>query len=681
MAKSTSNISTKKLKKLPIEVHTNGKGAKNGNGSLYSNPKVSTKESADADLSRRFEKVPTEIFPNSVQASRAVANEIAQLIRARQILNQPVVLGLATGSTPKGLYKELVRMHKEEALSFKNVITFNLDEYYPMDPDSLHSYVRFMKEQLFNHIDISKGNWHIPNGNISPDKIGEFCKEYDRKIEALGGIDLQILGIGTTGHIGFNEPGSRIDSKTRLIALDHSTRAAASGEFNGLKNTPRKAITLGVSTIMNAKRVILMAWGEGKAHIIKAAVEGSVTEQVPASYLQNHQNCTFIIDEAAASNLTRVKTPWLVENIHWDRRMVRKAVTHLALSLNKPILKLTDKDYNDNGMSDLLASHGNAYDINIKVFNELQHTITGWPGGKPNADDTYRPERATPAKKRVLIFSPHPDDDIISMGGTFIRLHEQGHDVHIAYQTSGNIAVADDEALRFADFICDYNKRLGFDNSQANAIYKKVSNFIKNKKSSEKDIEELRQIKGLIRRGEAKATCRYVGIPDENIHYMNLPFYETGLIEKKPIGEEDIQLTVDLIEKIKPHQIYAAGDLADPHGTHKVCLDVIFAAIDRLKHKSWMKDCWLWLYRGAWQEWDIDQIEMAVPMSPDQVLQKRYGIFKHQSQKDGVVFQGNDSREFWQRAEERNKATADLYNKLGLAEYAAIEAFVRYKFI
>lgn len=670
MAKSSSRPAAKKTRRISRDTSAAFPAVSN---SLVTNE-------PEADLSRRYEKIPVDICESSVQGSRVVALEIAQLIRSRQILNQPVVLGLATGSSPIGLYKELVRMHKEEGLSFRNVISFNLDEYYPMDPDSLHSYVRFMKQHLFGHIDIPRGNWHIPDGNLSPDRLAEFCRDYDRKIEALGGIDLQVLGIGVTGHIGFNEPGSRVDSRTRLIALDHSTRAAAAAEFNGLKNTPRKAITLGVSAIMKAKRVVLLAWGEGKAPVIRQAVEGAVTEQVPASYLQNHSNVTFVVDKAAASHLTRVKTPWLVESIHWDRRVVRKAVTHLALSLHKPILKLTDKDYNDNGMSDLLAAHGHAYDINIAVFNELQHTITGWPGGKPGADDTYRPERASPPKKRCLIFSPHPDDDIISMGGTFIRLHEQGHDVHVAYQTSGNIAVADDEALRYADFVCEYNRKFGLDNAPAVAIFRKISGFIANKKVSEKDIPELRNIKGMIRKEEARATCRYVGIPDSNMHFLNLPFYETGVIEKKPVSEEDIKITMEVIEKVKPHQIYAAGDLADPHGTHRVCLDIVFTALQRLRNKSWMKDCWVWLYRGAWQEWDIDEIEMAVPMSPDQVLQKRYGIFKHQSQKDGVVFQGNDSREFWQRAEERNRITADLYNKLGLAEYAAIEAFVRYRF-
>ncbi|HEY8401169.1 MAG TPA: glucosamine-6-phosphate deaminase [Cytophagaceae bacterium] len=632
----------------------------------------------DLDLSKRFEKVPVEIFDNAQVASKAVAREIADLIISKQKENKICVLGLATGSTPKYLYAELVRLHKEEGLSFKNVVTFNLDEYYPMQPDSLHSYVRFMKEQLFNHIDIPKGNCHIPDGTLAKDEIAKFCEEYESKIDAFGGIDLQILGIGGTGHIGFNEPGSRIESKTRLIALDHSTRAAASGEFNGLVNTPKKAITLGVHQIMKAKRVILMAFGEGKSHIVQKAVEGSVTEQVPASYLQYHNNATFVIDEPASSKLTRVNTPWLVETCEWDKKLIKKAVTSLALQLNKPILMLTDKDYNDNGMSDLLAAYGQAYDINIEVFNQLQHTITGWPGGKPNADDSKRPERAFPASKRVLIFSPHPDDDIISMGGTFIRLHEQGHDVHVAYQTSGNIAVSDEEALRLIDFATEFNEFFGFSAEEAKSLFKTIQNEVRNKKPSEKDSHELRMVKGMIRRAEARATCRFVGLPDENAHFMNLPFYETGLVQKKPIGEEDIQLTVDLIEKIKPHQIFAAGDLADPHGTHKVCLDAIFAALDRLKGKEWMKDCWVWLYRGAWAEWEIHEIEMAVPMSPDQVLQKRYGIFKHQSQKDGVVFQGSDSREFWQRAEERNAATAELYNKLGLAQYAAIEAFVRY---
>jgi len=629
---------------------------------------------------KRFENIQTIVFENSTIASKSVAKEIGDLIRVKQSQMQPCVLGLATGTSPKGLYAELVRLHKEEGLSFKNVMSFNLDEYYPMESDSINSYVRFMKEQLFNQVDILPENCHIPDGTLRKEDITDFCRQYEAKIEAIGGIDLQILGIGGNGHIGFNESGSLQNSRTRLVALDHITRVAASKDFSGLSNTPRTAITLGVKKIMEAKRVILMAWGEGKSNIIKASVEGPVTNQVPASYLQEHRNATFVLDLAAASKLTRIDTPWLVEKVSWTDKLIRKAVLSLALHIKKPILMLTDDDYIENGMSDLLADSGPAYDINIKIFNKLQNTITGWPGGKPNADDSKRPERAEPAKKRVLIFSPHPDDDIISMGGTFKRLHEQGHEVHVAYQTSGNIAVADDEALRFASFVCDYNEKFKIKNSEAKNIFIKASKFLKNKKSSEIDISEVKFIKGLIRKGEARSTCHFVGIPDNQIHFMELPFYETGTIEKNPLGDLDVKITMDLIEKIKPHQIYAAGDLADPHGTHKVCLDAVLIALKNLKPNKFMKDCWLWLYRGAWQEWGIDEIEMAVPMGPDQVLEKRKGIFKHQSQKDGVVFQGSDSREFWQRAEDRNKETAALYDQLGLARYAAMEAFVRMKY-
>jgi glucosamine-6-phosphate deaminase len=465
------------------------------------------------------------------------------------------------------------------------------------------------------------------------------------------------------------------------MTLDTITRADAAGEFGGLANVPRRAITMGVRAIMNAKRVILLAWGEHKANIVKVAIEGPVTELIPASYLQQHPNVEFVIDEACAAELTSHKTPWLVKDVTWNQAMIKKAVTHIALTLNKPILKLTNSEYNEHGLSDLLARYGQAYNINIDVFNWLQHTITGWPGGKPNADDKHRPERAHPSSKRVLIFSPHPDDDIISMGGTFQRLVDQGHDVHVGYQTSGNIAVEDDEALRFIDFVVDFNNEFKLDSIPSKNIFAKAKEFLQNKKSSEIDIPEVRYVKGLIRRGEAKATCRFVGIPDANAHFLQMPFYETGTIQKKPLGETDIERIVDLIAQIKPHQIYAAGDLADPHGTHKVCLDAIFAALERMKHLDFMQDCWVWLYRGAWAEWDIHEIEMAVPMSPDQVLQKRYGIFKHQSQKDGVVFQGSDSREFWQRAEDRNRTTAELYNKLGFAEYAAMEAFVRYHYL
>ena len=629
---------------------------------------------------KRFEKIETVIFTDSLSASKSVAKEISDLIRVKQSQKQPCILGLATGSSPKSLYAELVRMHREEGLSFKNVVTFNLDEYYPMEPDSIHSYVRFMKELLFDKVDILPENCHIPDGTLSKEEIAGYCTEYELKIEALGGIDLQILGIGGNGHIGFNESGSLQNSKTRLVALDHITRVAASNEFLGLSNTPRTAITLGVKKIMEAKRVILLAWGESKSNIIKESVEGPVTNLVPASYLQEHKNAAFVLDQGAAHKLTRINTPWLVEKIEWTEALTRKAVLGLAQKIRKPILKLTDSDYIENGMSDLLADKGPAYDINIQIFNKLQHTITGWPGGKPGADDTNRPERKTPAKKRVLIFSPHPDDDIISMGGTFIRLHQQGHEVHVAYQTSGNIAVADSVALRFANFVCDYNEMFGIENGEAKKIFEKAVRFLQNKKNSDIDIPEVRHIKGLIRKGEARSTCYFVGIPDSRIHFLEMPFYETGRIEKKPLSKEDIEIVTDIIDKVKPHQIYAAGDLADPHGTHKVCLDAIFESVKSLKPKEYMKDCWLWLYRGAWKEWSIEEIEMAVPLSPDQILEKRYGIFKHQSQKDGVVFQGTDMREFWQRAEERNRETAETYHKMGLATYAAMEAFVRWEF-
>lgn len=634
----------------------------------------------EIELIDSFEQIAVDIHPTAKEGSRAVAQEIAALIKARQAANQNVVLGLATGSTPKYLYAELVRLHKEEGLSFKNVLTFNLDEYYPIESDALQSYNRFMKEQLFNHIDIPAGNYFVPDGTLPKERVKEYALEYERRIEAAGGIDIQILGIGTNGHIGFNEPGSPLTSHTRLVTLDNATRQANAFEFATMSQVPRLAITMGLSTIFKAKRVILLAWGTHKAKIVRKAVEGHSTDQVPASLLQQHPDCKFVIDEQAAEELTRFKEPWLTGDCEWTPKLRRKAVTNLALKLNKPILMLTDRDYNENGLNDLIVQYGSAYELNIEEFNGIRDTITGWPGGKPGAQLPSHPERSEPLHKRVLIFSPHPDDDIISMGGTFIRLHEQGHDVHVAYQTSGNIAVTDEFALRFIDFAVGFEGMFDIDRSKSSQILEDAKAFLRVKKPSQKDTPELRAIKGLIRRGEAKATCRYVGIPEENIHYQNLPFYETGLIEKKPMSEADVQLTVDLIREVKPHQIYCAGDLADPHGTHKVCLDIIFAALERLKHEDFMKDCWVWLYKGAWQEWNTHEIEMAVPMSPDQVLQKRLGIFIHQSQKDVVPFQGTDLREFWERAEDRNANTANLYDQLGLQKYAAMEAFVRYHF-
>lgn len=627
-----------------------------------------------------FEKIPVKIFKGSDEASKFVADEIASLIKKRNSEGKATVLGLATGSTPTRVYAELVRMHKSEGLTFKNVFTFNLDEYYPMQPDSLQSYVRFMNEHLFNHIDIPKGNIHIPDGTLPKDKVADFCRDYEKKIDDLGGIDIQVLGIGRTGHIGFNEPGSTEKSFTRLVTLDQVTRIDAASDFFGEENVPRKAITMGVGSILKAKRTIMMAWGEGKARVIKKAVEGPVTDQIPSSFLQKHDNCLVVLDEAASSELVRIKTPWILDSIEWNETLIRKAVVWLCQTLKKPVLKLTNHDYMEHGMGDIITEYGSAYQVNIKVFNFLQHTITGWPGGKPNADDTHRPERATPFPKRVIIFSPHPDDDVISMGGTFIRLVDQGHEVHVAYQTSGNIAVFDDDAIRFADFVRDFNSQFGLSKNDGEKFYKQVVDSIKSKGPGQNDSAEVMSIKGLIRRGEAKAGGRYVGIPDEQMHFLDMPFYETGAVKKKPLGEEDIKITMDIIRKVKPHQIYAAGDLSDPHGTHRVCLAAVMEACKRLKNEPWMKDCWVWLYRGAWQEWDIDQIEMAVPLSPEELLRKRRAIFKHQSQKDSAMFPGSDKREFWMRAEDRNHATAEAYNLLGLAEYEAMEAFVRWKY-
>lgn len=627
-----------------------------------------------------FEKIPVNVFQTSDEASKFVADQIATLIRSREKEKRPCVLGLATGSTPTRVYAELVRMHKEEGLSFKNVHSFNLDEYYPIKPDALQSYVRFMGEHLFNHIDIPKANIHIPDGTLPKEKVADYCRAYEKNIDDLGGIDIQVLGIGRTGHIGFNEPGSSERTLTRLVTLDQVTRIDAASDFFGEENVPRKAITMGVGSIMKARKVFMMAWGEGKAKVIKKAVEGPVTDQIPSSFLQKHNDCLVVLDEAASSELVRVKTPWLLDSVDWNDKLIRKAVVWLCGQVAKPVLKLTNHDYMEHGMGDIITEHGSAYQVNIKVFNDLQHTITGWPGGKPNADDSHRPERAKPFPKRAIIFSPHPDDDVISMGGTFIRLVDQGHEVHVAYQTSGNIAVFDDDAIRFADFVRDFNEQFGLSKADGEKFYKSVVKSLESKNPGQIDSKEVLAIKGLIRRGEAKAGGRYVGIPDEQMHFLDMPFYETGAVKKKPLGEDDIKLIVDLLVKVKPHQVYAAGDLSDPHGTHRVCLAAIFEAINRLKNESWMKDCWVWLYRGAWQEWDIDQIEMAVPLSPDELMRKRRAIFKHQSQKDSAMFPGSDKREFWMRAEDRNHATADAYNKLGLAEYEAMEAFVRYVF-
>ena len=632
-------------------------------------------EKAGTHEDNRYEKIHNVVFESSSRASRLVAMEIADLIREKSKNGETCVLGLATGSSPIRVYDELVKMHREDGLSFKNVVSFNLDEYYPMNPESIHSYHSFMNEHLFNHIDIPKENIHIPDGTIAQEDIADYCKQYEQKIKSYGGIDFQLLGIGRTGHIGFNEPGSHYNSITRSITLDQLTREDAATAFHGTENVPKKAITMGVGTVLSANRIVLLAWGHKKAEVVKETIEGEILPQIPATYLQEHLNTTMVLNSEAASMLTRFESPWLVGEVKWTEALMKRAVVWLCDKMKKSILRLTDKDYNEHGLASLITEKGSSYELNIEMFNKLQHTITGWPGGKPHADDSKRPERKTPEKKRVIIFSPHPDDDVISMGGTFDRLVEQGHEVHIAYQTSGNIAVSNADALKFAEVAMDFlPKGEEIDKLQT------VVDGIQNQREHEIDPIQVRELKGLIRKRESIAATRYLNLPDAQVHFLNLPFYETGAVKKKPLSEDDIAIVQNLISAVKPHQIYAAGDLADPHGTHKVCLDAVFKAMAALKSQACMDDCWLWLYRGAWHEWEVHEIDMAVPMSPDQVYRKRKAIFFHQTQKDGVLFQGEDLREFWVRAEERNKETAQHYRDLGLADYAAIEAFKRYDY-
>ena len=623
-----------------------------------------------ADIIRKFEKVYTNIFASESSGSMYVAREIENCIREKQKFGELCILGITTGKSPVGVFRALVEIHKKENLSFRNVVVFSLDEFFPISPKEQQSRNWLIHESLLDHVDILPENIHIPDSTLPLDKVAAFCRDYEAKIEEYGGLDLLFLGTGVQGQLGFNEPGSYTNTRTRLVALGNESRQAVSSIFYGIDNVPRKAITMGLGTILKAKRIILMAWGEEKATVIKDIVEGEENSATPATCLQKHPNIEVVVDEGASQELTRVKTPWLVGTCLWPERFIRTAVLWLCRKVDKPILKLTYQDYIDNRLGQLLEATGQTYDmINIQVFNDLQHTISGWPGGKPNADDSTRPERATPYPKRVLIFSPHPDDDVISMGGTFIRLIAQGHDVHVAYQTSGNIAVLDDIVLQTLDTA----RECGFVDR-----YNEVQEIINNKKKGEAEPIELRRLKGSIRRAEAKAACRQMGLTDpSHVHFLNLPFYETGGVKKGLLTDKDIQIVVDLLREIKPHQIYAAGDLSDPHGTHRVCIEAVLAAMEVVQDEEWVKECRLWLYRGAWQEWDLDMVDMAVPLSPDEVIQNRHAIYRHLSQKDIVPFPGEDKREFWQRAEERNQNTARLYDKLGMAEYQAIEVFVR----
>ncbi|KGF42641.1 glucosamine-6-phosphate deaminase [Prevotella denticola] len=631
----------------------------------------------------RFEKVPTDIFPTIEEGAVDIANQLEADIKKREQEGRKFVMGVGSGSSLTPIFQELIRRHEAGRLSFGNVVVFNAYEYFPLNAENVNRSINQLKERFLNHVDIEAENIFTPDGTLAQDDVQEHCRQYEQHIKEQGGLDVILLGIGRMGNIATNEPGSSITSASRLILIDETAREEMKMSFGSQETVPPCSITMGVSTILSARRIFLTAWGEEKADIIKKTVEGKVSDTVPASFLQTHNDAHVVIDLSAAAKLTRIQHPWLVASCKWTDKLVRSALVWLCQVTGKPILKLTNKDYNENGLSELLALYGSAYNANIKIFNDLQHTITGWPGGKPDADDTYRPERARPFPKRVIVFSPHPDDDVISMGGTLRRLVQQGHDVHVAYETSGNIAVGDEEVVRFMHFINGFNQLFG--NEQDEVIkskYKEIKEFLKHKKEGDIDTQDVRTIKGLIRRGEARTACTFNQIPLDHVHFLDLPFYESGKIEKLPMGEADVDIVRKLISTVQPHQIYVAGDLADPHGTHRKCTDAVLAAIDLEKEAkaAWLKDCRVWMYRGAWAEWEIENIEMCVPISPEELRAKRNSILKHQSQMESAPFLGNDERLFWQRSEDRNRGTAKLYDDLGLACYEAMEAFVEYKF-
>ena len=630
----------------------------------------------------RMEKIQTDIFPTIDEGAKHIADTIEAEITTKQREGKFCVLGLGTGMSLTPVYQELIRRHKECGLSFHNVVVFNAYEYFPLTPETQTCSINQLRRRFLDHVDINPQNIFTLDGTIPQDAVQEHCRLYEQRIQTFGGIDIMMLGIGRIGNIATNEPGSGHNTTSRIILIEPTTREEMSLSFDNGETVPPCSITMGIATILSARKIFLTAWGEEKADIIQKTVEGRVSDAIPASFLQTHNAAHVVIDLAAGSRLTRIVRPWLVTSCKWDDKLVRSALVWLCQKTGKPILKLTNKDYNENGLSELLALYGSAYNANIKIFNDLQHTITGWPGGKPNADDTYRPERAKPFPKRVIVFSPHPDDDVISMGGTLRRLVQQGHDVHVAYQTSGNIAVGDEEVSRFMHFINGFNQLFGEDGDEIiKKKYREIKDFLAKKKEGDIDTQDIRTIKGLIRRGEARTACTYNQIPLDHVHFLDLPFYESGRIEKLPMGKDDVEIVLKLIDDVKPHQIYVAGDLADPHGTHKKCTDAVLAAIDELKKSNaeWLKECRIWMYRGAWAEWEIENIEMCVPMSPEELRAKRNSILKHQSQMESAPFLGNDERLFWQRAEDRNRATAKLYDDLGLACYEAMEAFVEYK--
>lgn len=629
----------------------------------------------------RMEKIHTDIFASSMEGAAHVADQVEKEIKAAQHEGRYYVMTLGTGLSLTPIYKELQRRCEAKQLSFRNVVVFNAYEYYPVLKESSLKSINQLKERFLDHVDIDPQNIFTLDGSVAQDAVQDTCHLYEKRIKTFGGLDIALLGIGRMGNIAANEPGSGIQSITRLILIGNTSREEMENSFGTNEQVPPCSLTMGIATLLSAKSVYLTAWGDEKAEIMQKVVEGNITDTLPASFLQTHPNANVILDLSAASHLTRIKHPWLVTNCEWTDKLVRSALVWLCQKLHKPILKLTNKDYNENGLSELLALYGSAYNANIKIFNDLQHTITGWPGGKPNADDTYRPERAKPFPKRVIVFSPHPDDDVISMGGTIRRLVQQKHEVHVAYETSGNIAVGDEEVTRFMHFINGFNQI--FADSKDSVIskkYQEIKEFFAHKKESDFDTRDILTIKGLIRRGEARTACTFNEIPLNRVHFLDLPFYESGKIEKLPMTEKDVEIVRALLQEVKPHQIYVAGDLADPHGTHKKCTDAVLAAIDEEKKAGaeWLKDCRIWMYRGAWAEWEIENIEMCVPLSPEELRAKRNSILKHQSQMESAPFLGNDERLFWQRAEDRNRGTAQLYDELGLACYEAMEAFVEY---
>ena len=630
----------------------------------------------------RMEKIQTDIFASMGEGASHVADAIEAGIKAAQHEGKFYVMALGTGSSLTPVYEELTKRYQEKKLSFRNVVVFNSYEYYPLQKDSSIRCINQLKERFLNHVDISEQNIFSLDGFVAQEAVQDCCRLYEQRIKTFGGLDIALLGIGRMGNIAANEPGSGIQSVTRLILIGNTSREEMENSGKTKETVPPCSLTMGIATLLSAKAIYLTAWGEEKAEIMQKVVENGITDALPASFLQTHPNAHVILDLSAAGRLTRIEHPWLVTSCQWTDKLVRSALVWLCQKIHKPILKLTNKDYNENGLSELLALYGSAYNANIKIFNDLQHTITGWPGGKPNADDTYRPERANPYPKRVIVFSPHPDDDVISMGGTIRRLVQQGHDLHIAYETSGNIAVGDEEVTRFMHFINGFNQI--FADSKDSVIsnkYKEIKQFFAQKKEGDFDTKDVLTIKGLIRRGEARTACTYNKIPLDHVHFLDLPFYESGKIEKLPMTEKDVETVRHLLQEVKPHQIYVAGDLADPHGTHKKCTDAVLAAIDLEKEAGaeWLKDCRIWMYRGAWAEWEIENIEMCVPLSPEELRAKRNSILKHQSQMESAPFLGNDERLFWQRAEDRNRGTAQLYDGLGLACYEAMEAFVEYK--